>query len=246
MLVRHREYEKKEKGWPPTPRAIDIPPETLPRNRFWNEITVGSSCSVNGVAMSLEAKRSHIDLLEEWSLATRRRPSPVTQWLGVDDLLGSGHCDGKEPSDVRTTSWWAARRGGLPGADELVVERGGNEVRGAENQRWFLSCLYTEFISRVHMYVRTDHDYAMIIVWPWWLHRWCPIAKRLDPLINYNWDSTLPSEFLIFVFLVDSLPFILIDTTEYAFKKFTLTYMALNPIQKLYSMLWFLITVVDG
>jgi hypothetical protein len=77
MLVRHREYEKKDKGWPPTPRAFDIPPETLPQNRSCNEIAVGSSWSANSVAMIRDAKRWHIDLLEEWSLATRRRPSPM-------------------------------------------------------------------------------------------------------------------------------------------------------------------------
>jgi len=55
-----------DEGWPPTARAIDIPPETLPWNRSCNGIAV----SANSVAMGRKAKRSHVYLLEDWALAT--------------------------------------------------------------------------------------------------------------------------------------------------------------------------------
>ena len=93
--------------------------------------------SVNSVMMSREARRTAAYLLEDRTLATRRRtrPARVDGGVGINDLFGSGHCAEKEMLEQRPDE---LRCEVLSGMDEFLdelVEGGGNGGRGDKNQR---------------------------------------------------------------------------------------------------------------
>ena len=96
-LVRRREHEEKEngtdEGWPltATATAIDNPLETLPQSRPCN----GIATSVKSVVNEL---RGGEDLPAVGSSTTHHNRL-LEGGVGVDNLLGTGRCNGKEPSD---------------------------------------------------------------------------------------------------------------------------------------------------